>query len=93
MFHFTEIAPGVKHIQDAMGVCFTLIEGDKRAILFDTGYGMEDVQAYVRTLTDKPVKVYLSHGHHDHVLGARWFGQTLMGEADMDEFRETLRCL
>ena len=58
MFHFTEIAPGVKHIQDAMGVCFTLIEGDKRAILFDTGYGMEDVQAYVRTLTDKPVKVY-----------------------------------
>ena len=88
MFHFTEIAPGVKHIQDAMGVCFTLNEGDKCAILFDTGYGMEDVQAYVRTLTDKPVKVYLSHGHHDHVLGARWFGQTLMGEADMDEFRE-----
>ena len=79
---------GVKHIQDAMGVCFTLIEGDKRAILFDTGYGMEDVQAYVRTLTDKPVKVYLSHGHHDHVLGARWFEQTLMGEADMDEFRD-----
>ena len=88
MFQLAEIAPGVKHIQDAMGVCFTLIEGDKRAILFDTGYGMEDVQAYVRTLTDKPVKVYLSHGHHDHVLGARWFGQTLMGEADMDEFRE-----
>ena len=88
MFRFTEIAPGVKHIRDAMGVCFTLIEGGKSAALFDTGYGMEDVQAYVRTLTDKPVKVYLSHGHHDHMLGARWFGQTLLAEADMDEFRE-----
>ena len=88
MFRFTEIAPGVKHIRDAMGVCFTLIEGGKSAALFDTGYGMEDVQAYVRTLTDKPVKVYLSHGHHDHMLGARWFGQTLLAEADMDDFRE-----
>ena len=56
MFHFTEIAPGVKHIQDAMGVCFTLIEGEQGAVLFDTGYGTEDVQAYVKTLTDKPVK-------------------------------------
>lgn len=88
MFRFTEIAPGVKHIQDAMGVCFTLIEGEQGAVLFDTGYGTEDVQAYVKTLTDKPVKVYLSHGHHDHILGARWFGQTWLAEADMDEFRE-----
>ncbi len=88
MFQLAEIAPGVKHIQDAMGVCFTLIEGEKYAVLFDTGYGTEDVQAYVRTLTDKPVKVYLSHGHHDHILGARWFGQTWMDAADMDEFRE-----
>ena len=85
MFRFTEIAPGVKHIQDAMGVCFTLIEGEQSAVLFDTGYGTEDVQAYVRTLTDKPVKVYLSHGHHDHMLGARWFGRTWLDEADMDD--------
>ena len=88
MFRFTEINPGVKHIQDAMGVCFTLIEGEKSAVLFDTGYGTKDVQAYVRTLTDKQVKVYLSHGHHDHMLGARWFRQTWLHEADMDEFRK-----
>ena len=88
MFQFTEIAPGVKHIQDAMGVSFTLIEGEKSAVLFDTGYGTEDVQAYVKTLTDKPLKVYLSHGHHDHMLGARWFEQTWLCEEDMPEFRE-----
>ena len=88
MFRFTEIAPGVKHIRDAMGVCFTLIEGGKSAALFDTGYGMEDVRAYVGTLTARPVTVLLSHGHHDHMLGARWFGKTCLCEEDMEEFRE-----
>ena len=88
MFRFTEIAPGIRHIQDAMGVCFTLIEGEKRALLFDTGYGTEDVRAYVKTLTGKPVKVYLSHGHHDHMLGARWFEKTWLCEEDLDEFHE-----
>ena len=80
------VLPGVTHITDAMGVSFTLAEGETRAVLFDTGYGMEDVQAYVRTLTSKPVTVYLSHGHHDHMLGARWFEQTLLCEEDMEEF-------
>ena len=76
MFRQNEVFPGVYHITDAMGVSFTLIEGDERAILFDTGYGTEDAGACVKTLTDKPAKVYLSHGHHDHVLGARWFDRT-----------------
>ena len=75
MFKASQVLPGVTHITDAMGVSFTLIEGEKKAVLFDTGYGMEDVGAYVRTLTDRPVKVLLSHGHHDHMLGARWFGK------------------
>ena len=86
MFRQNEVFPGVYHITDAMGVSFTLIEGDERAILFDTGYGTEDAGACVKTLTDKPVKVYLSHGHHDHVLGARWFDRTWMCREDTEEF-------
>ena len=73
MFHARHVFPGVTHITDVMGVSFTLIEGTKRAILFDTGYGLENVNAYIRTLTGKAVTVLLSHGHHDHILGARWF--------------------
>jgi len=65
--------PGVWHIQDAMGVCMTLLAGRRRALLVDTGYGVEDVGAYVRSLTDRPLTVMLTHGHHDHALGARWF--------------------
>ena len=88
MFTVNEVRPGVAHIQDAMGVCFTLITGTERGLLFDTGYGTEDVNAFVRSLTDKPVTVILSHGHHDHILGARWFEETFLAEEDMIEFRE-----
>ena len=88
MFHPNQICPGVFHIADEMGVCFTLIEGSDRAVLFDTGYGTENVSDYVGTLTSKPVSVILSHGHHDHMLGARWFEKTYLCREDLDEFHE-----
>ncbi|MBR3504119.1 MAG: MBL fold metallo-hydrolase [Clostridia bacterium] len=68
-----ELMPGVHHIEDALGVCFTLLVGRERALLVDAGYGLEDVAAFVRTVTDKPLTLWLTHGHHDHALGAMWF--------------------
>ena len=88
MFKGNPVFPGINHITDAMGVSFTLIEGRERAVLYDTGYGMEDVCAYVETLTGKPITVLLSHGHHDHMLGARWFEKTYLCAEDMEEFTE-----
>ena len=61
MFYAEKVFPGVTHISDAMGVSMTLIEGKERAILFDTGYGTENVKAFIQTLTGKPVSVLLSH--------------------------------
>ena len=81
-FQSEKIHPGIWHIQDNMGVWMTLLCGDDRALLIDTGYGLEDVAAYVRTLTDKPVSVMLTHGHHDHALGARWFDRVWLTKAD-----------
>ena len=86
MFQHIQPFPGVWHITDNMGVSFTLIEGRERALLVDAGYGMEDVSAYIRTLTDRPVDVLLTHGHHDHVLGARWFPETSMCADDLPVF-------
>ena len=87
MFTACRPFPGITHITDAMGVSFTLIEGGDSALLLDAGYGTEDVAAYVRSLTEKPVELILSHGHHDHVLGARWFDRCFMDAADLEEFR------
>ena len=87
MFSARNVLPGIYHITDGMGVSFTLAEGEERALLFDAGYGMEDVRAFVRTLTEKTLTVLLSHAHHDHVLGARWFPETRLCAEDLEEFR------
>ena len=85
-FELNHVCPGVTHIRDAMGVCMTHIEGEKAALLVDNGYGTEDVAAFIRTLTDKPLTVLLTHNHHDHALGARWFEKTVMFPEDMAEW-------
>ena len=85
-FRAVQVMPGVWHIADDMGVCMTLLAGEKRALLADAGYGLEDVRAFVRTLTALPLTVLLTHAHHDHVLGARWFQETFMPEADLPYF-------
>ena len=87
MFTSVEVFPGVRHITDAMGVSFTLLAGKDRAILLDTGYGLENVSACVRSFTDRPLDVILSHGHHDHVLGARWFAESAICGEDLPIFR------
>lgn len=74
-FEMNRVAPGVTHIRDCMGVCMTLIEGEKSALLVDTGYGVESVGQMLRDeLGDKPVHVFLTHHHHDHALGVRTLG-------------------
>ena len=74
-FTVTATLPGVWHIQDSMSVCFTLIAGERQALLVDAGYGLENAAAFAASLTPLPVQLWLTHGHHDHALGARWFPQ------------------
>lgn len=86
MFTSVQVLPGIHQITDCMGVCFTLFTGEKRALLVDAGYGLEDVYAYVRTLTELPLTVILTHCHHDHALGARWFSDTCLFPQDLPHF-------
>ena len=87
MFSAEKVFPGVTHLTDCMGVSMTLLEGEDSALLIDAGYGLEDVGAYVRSLTDRPVELILTHGHHDHILGARWFAGSRIAAEDLEEFR------
>lgn len=51
-----------------------LVVGDEHGVLIDTGFATEDIQAYVQTLTEKPVKwTANTHGHFDHTGGNGWF--------------------
>lgn len=85
-FESHEVMPHVFHMKDCMGVCMTLLVGEQSALLVDTGYGVEDVQAFVRSITQLPLTVIITHGHHDHALGARWFEHTLMFPEDQADF-------
>lgn len=75
----TEYFPGVYHISDGLGVQFTLIVSRAGAILFDAGYGIKDPRPYLKNLLKKhrfslhDLSVVISHAHHDHLAGARWF--------------------
>lgn len=55
-----------------------LLEGDDKALLIDTGYGVGNLRAYVEKLTDKPILVANTHYHPDHAAGNGEFEQVYM---------------
>ena len=87
MFKVREVFPGVYHIADGLDVYMTLLVGRDRALLVDTGYGLQDVRKEIRRITDVPLTVLLTHGHHDHALGARWFDEVLLFPQDAEVYR------
>src|SRR5215467_4777365 len=73
-FEVYRIRPGVFAIYEPHQyeeVISYLILGDKKAVLFDTGMGISDIQKTARSLTSLPVAVINSHTHNDHV-GDNW---------------------
>ena len=75
-FQVYQIAPGVSAIYEPhqwQETISYLIEGQTKALLFDTGNGIGDIHALVKTLTKKPVTVLNSHSHFDHVGGNHAF--------------------
>jgi glyoxylase-like metal-dependent hydrolase (beta-lactamase superfamily II) len=66
-----------------------LIVGDRKALLFDTGLGIGNIQAVVAGLTKLPVRVVNSHTHNDHV-GDNWRFSNVYG-MDTDFTRASAR--
>jgi Zn-dependent hydrolases, including glyoxylases len=82
MFEINRANEHIYHIRDKMGVCVTLLVGRERALLFDTGYGLFNLPACIRQMTDLPLQVILSHGHHDHALGYSQFETVYLHEKE-----------
>lgn len=73
-------------IADISGVCCYLVVGDEKACLLDTCCGYGNLKEYVRQITQKPVFVILTHGHHDHMGAAALFDEVYMNSADQPVF-------
>ncbi len=74
-FDVSPLAPGVRLVAEPGHVNCFLIEGERSAILFDTGLGILDIRKHVESLTDKPVLAVNSHYHFDHTGGNRYFDE------------------
>ncbi len=85
-FSRTSPAAGVFHIRDPLGVFLTLVTGRDAALLLDAGYGIGNAYEYVTAFTSLPLTLVLSHGHHDHALGAMHFPRCMIRKEDIPVF-------
>ena len=70
--------------------CF-LVEGTEKACLIDAGAGVADMAAVVKSITDKPLTVLITHAHADHIGGAVWFPEVYIHPLDRRSGRSCTR--
>ena len=70
-------------IKSRTGELLYLAEGTERAVLIDTCVGVGRLKDFVSTLTERPLKVLLTHGHVDHAMGAPEFEEVYMNLSDV----------
>ncbi|MFA6506489.1 MAG: MBL fold metallo-hydrolase [Treponemataceae bacterium] len=89
-FKVTELKPGSWRIDDMNGEkgsgSMYLLEGKAKAALIDTGMGKGDLAALVASLTKRPVEVFITHGHPDHIGLASQFPSTKIHMSAKDRY-------
>lgn len=81
-FEIESVTDHVTRITDITRVSMFLAVGERGAVLIDTGTGIGNLKEVIQSLTDKPVKVLLTHGHLDHAFGASAFETIYMNPLD-----------
>ncbi len=72
-FECEDLGNGIYRINEYDFVNSFLVIGEKEAAVIDCGAGVGQLHDFIRTLTDKPLKVLVTHSHADHDGGAVWF--------------------
>ncbi len=83
-FRYKKLTDNIISIADVTNVFMYLVLGKEEAILIDTGTGAGDLYGFVKTLTDLPVTVILTHGHCDHAGGAKYFEKVYLPKEDFE---------
>lgn len=78
---------GVWLLDETGAVTLSLIAGNERAILLDTGFDEGELPGLVKTLTDLPITLIHSHYHVDHTTGDRFWSEAWIHPADLEELR------
>jgi len=91
-FAIEAIAPGIHAIGEPRFHQINwnyLIEGEEKALLFDTGPGVRDISVVTSALTSKPFTVLPSHLHFDHTGNLHRFNHVAL--ADLPVLRACMR--
>lgn len=80
------VMPKVWRIDDFFRATCYLVEGSEKALLIDTGVGDCDLPAFVKTLTNLPVEVAITHPHFDHYQHAGAFDTVYFHKDDIEKF-------
>jgi hydroxyacylglutathione hydrolase len=64
-----------------------LIEGDREALLIDTGVGSGNLRKYVEEITKLPITVIFTHADGDHVGNAGQFDRRFMHPCEFDYYK------
>lgn len=78
----------ITQITDPTGVFLFLAEGDKEAVLIDTGVGFVGLKETVDEITKLPLSVILTHMHPDHAGGVAAFEKVYLHSADWGNTKE-----
>jgi glyoxylase-like metal-dependent hydrolase (beta-lactamase superfamily II) len=90
-YQIERLQPGLFALDDGRGDSFYLIEGEQKALLVDTGMAREPLAPLLRSLTEKPVELALTHAHLDHMYHADEFGAVRLHRGDLAAWGGTLR--
>lgn len=77
------LAPGVWNIEFGFGNTVYVVEGSKKAIVIDTGMSDAQILPVIKTLTDKPLELAITHVHGDHMRYASDFSVRYMSDWDV----------
>jgi glyoxylase-like metal-dependent hydrolase (beta-lactamase superfamily II) len=93
-YSIEEIQPGLFAIDDEKSDSMYLIIGTKKALLIDTCLMKPDVLPMLKTLTDKPIELALTHAHIDHMYHSEEFETVYLHKDDIAAWkRGTLKLL
>lgn len=80
----TEIAYDMYMINEFGLDCMTVICGDERALVIDTGMGYCDFKSIIAEVTSLPYEIVITHGHVDHAGGWGQFEEVYIHPTDVE---------
>lgn len=84
LFKVEQEEPWLYSLTEVNSIHNYLFVGEQKALLFDCGYGFNDIRPIItRLIGDKPLFIVNSHGHADHAFGNYMFPEIYLNQKDV----------